>query len=214
MENTQPVHSNKEPIRLFKSDFLEFFTHIHPAAVLAIFLPLVIGFAVSGMRNTSTGALPYLPVFWVLGLLIWTPTEYLLHRFLFHFSPRGKTQKRISFLFHGIHHAQPMVKTRLVMPPIVSLPLAALFYGLFHLLLRVTGFGPGLSDMLFSGFLAGYLSYDMLHYSMHHFNIKSGYLQKIRRNHMRHHALTPNKRFGVTTLFWDRVFGTYVEEDL
>jgi len=32
------VQSNKEPIRLFKSDFLEFFTNIHPAVVLIIFL--------------------------------------------------------------------------------------------------------------------------------------------------------------------------------
>jgi hypothetical protein len=38
-ENTQ---TQPEPvIRLFKSDFLEFFTHISPAAVLVVFLPLI-----------------------------------------------------------------------------------------------------------------------------------------------------------------------------
>jgi len=49
--------------------------------------------------------------------------------------------------------------------------------------------GPAATMILSSGFLTGYLLYDMLHYAMHHFNIKSGYVHKVRRNHMRHHAL-------------------------
>ncbi len=210
--NTADTRSSKEPIRLFQSDILEFFTHIHPAAVAAVYLPLVIFLLVFGTLQTAPGGDWAVPLLWAAGLLIWTPAEYLLHRFLFHFAPRTPRQERISFLFHGVHHAQPMVKTRLVMPPALSLPLAGLFFLFFRLVFLVLPGGLAAALILSSGFLTGYLLYDMLHYAMHHFNIKSGYVQKVRRNHMRHHALTPDKRFGVTTLFWDRVFGTYVED--
>ena len=33
------ISTSKEPVRLFKSDFLEFFTHIHPAVIVVIWLP-------------------------------------------------------------------------------------------------------------------------------------------------------------------------------
>ena len=210
--NTADTKSGKEPIRLFRSDLLEFFTHIHPAVVAAVYLPLILVLLVFGTLQRAPGGIWAAALLWAAGLLIWTPAEYLLHRFLFHFTPRTPRQERVSFLFHGVHHAQPMVKTRLVMPPAVSLPLAGLFFLLFRLLFLLIPGGYAEAMILSSGFLAGYLSYDMLHYAMHHFNIKSGYVQKVRRNHMRHHALTPDKRFGVTTVFWDRVFGTYVEE--
>ena len=218
--NTADTKSGKEPIRLFQSDILEFFTHIHPAAVAAVYLPLIGLLLAIGIRYAPPGAGPaatpgggwLVPLLWAAGLLIWTPAEYLLHRFLFHFAPRTPRQERVSFLFHGVHHSQPMVKTRLVMPPALSLPLAGLFFLFFRLVFLVIPGGLAATLILSSGFLTGYLLYDMLHYAMHHFNIKSGYVQKVRRNHMRHHALTPNKRFGVTTLFWDRVFGTYVED--
>jgi hypothetical protein len=64
----------------------------------------------------------------IVGLILWTLIEYGVHRFVFHFKPRNAWQERISFLFHGVHHAQPMAKSRLVMPPAVSIPLALLFH--------------------------------------------------------------------------------------
>ncbi|MCF7947630.1 MAG: sterol desaturase family protein [Spirochaetia bacterium] len=210
--NTADTTSSKEPIRLFQSDILEFFTHIHPAAVAAVYLPLILFLLMFGTLQGAPGGAWVVPLLWAVGLLMWTPSEYLLHRFLFHFTPRTPRQERVSFLFHGVHHAQPMVKTRLVMPPALSLPLAGLFFLFFRLVFLAMPGGLAATLIVSSGFLSGYLLYDMLHYAMHHFNIKSGYVQKVRRNHMRHHALTPNKRFGVTTLFWDRIFRTYVED--
>ncbi len=196
----------QEPIRLFRSDVLEFFTHIHPAIVAAIYGPAVLYLAYRAIVGRQ-GALWHLPVAFVLGLGLWTLAEYLLHRFLFHFRPRSPRQERLAFLFHGVHHAQPRSKTRLVMPPAVSIPLAALFYGLFWAATTLLGAGGWLAP-LFGGFLAGYLAYDMTHYSLHHAAIRSGYLARIRGHHMRHHGQTPNQRFGVTSDVWDRVFGT------
>jgi sterol desaturase/sphingolipid hydroxylase (fatty acid hydroxylase superfamily) len=206
------VASDKEPIRLFQSDFLEFFTHINPLVVCVIWLP-IISFFLARSFGWQTRAMKPISVFSgiLLGLIIWTVSEYLLHRFLFHMPARNKTMERITFLFHGVHHAQPQCKTRLVMPPIVSLPLAALFYGLFFLFGRITSNGAGWVSPLFSGFSIGYLVYDMLHYATHHFAMRNGYWKFIKRYHMQHHYKTPNQQFGVSSPLWDWVFGTMPE---
>ena len=91
--------------------------------------------------------------------------------------PRASAQERVFFLFHGVHHAQPQLKTRLVMPPVVSIPLAVLFYGLFYLIVGVLLSGPHWVAPLFAGFIVGYLAYDMIHYATHHFPMRSGYLK-------------------------------------
>ncbi len=207
------VRSSEEPLRLFESDFLEFFTHIHPAVVLVIWLPVAGYFLYRAIVTRPAGLSPlYIPLAFGVGLFVWTLAEYSLHRFIFHFEPRTPWQERLSFLFHGVHHAQPMSKSRLVMPPAVSIPLALLFYAAFQGLLGgLLGRGHWVPP-LFSGFVFGYLAYDMLHYSTHHFRIRGGYLQQVRRHHMRHHGATPDLRFGITTKHWDRAFGTLPEE--
>ena len=205
--------SSEEPLRLFESDFLEFFTHIHPAVVLVIWLPVAGYFLYRAIAARPAGlSALYIPLAFSTGLFVWTLAEYSLHRFIFHFQPRTPWQERLSFLFHGVHHAQPMSKSRLVMPPAVSIPLALLFYVAFQGLLGgLLGRGHWVAP-LFSGFVSGYLAYDMLHYSTHHFRIRGGYLQRVRRHHMRHHGATPDLRFGITTKLWDRAFGTLPAE--
>ncbi len=206
MKYHQEVLKDGEPIRLFESDLLEFFTHIHPAVVVAIWLPVGLGFLVCAVRDPALGVVGLL-VALLLGLVIWTLAEYVLHRFVFHFKPRTPWQERLSFLFHGVHHAQPRSKSRLVMPPAVSVPLGALFYGLFWLVGQAVGAAAWVAP-LFAGFAFGYLAYDMTHYATHHARIKGGYFLSVRRHHMRHHAQTPDQRFGVSSPLWDYVFGT------
>ena len=205
------INNSKEPIRLFKSDFLEFFSHINPIVVLIIYVP-VLSFFLARSFVFNGGTVYQIPAGFVLGLVIWTLTEYLLHRFVFHFTPRNPAQERISFLFHGVHHTQPMSKTRLVMPPAVSIPLAIIFYLLFLFVIGVLFAGYRWVAPTFAGFTAGYIVYDMLHYSMHHFQLKNGYLLLVRKHHMQHHAKTPNMRFGVSSPFWDYIFGTQPKE--
>lgn len=204
-----PINHDPTPIRLFESDFLEFFTHISPIAVIIIWLPfslyLLISEVVAGAGQHS---LWYVPAAFILGLFFWTPTEYLMHRFVFHFRPRSPRQEKIVYLFHGIHHHQPQCKTRLVMPPVVSVPLAALFYGLFTLILgTLLGHGEWVRPMV-SGFTIGYLTYDLTHYATHHFPMRSGVAKYLKRYHMMHHYKTPDQRFGVSSPLWDIVFGT------
>lgn len=206
------INHSDVPIRLFKSDFLEFFTHISPITVLVIWVPVAAYFLYRAAVAVAPGAgWGHIPAGFLLGIFIWTFTEYTLHRFLFHYEPKTERQEKIFFLFHGVHHAQPQLKTRLVMPPVLSIPLAFLFYGLFYGVVAVLLGGPPWVAPLFSGFVVGYLIYDMTHYATHHFPMRSGYLKYLKRYHMMHHYKTPNQRFGVSSPLWDFVFGTAPE---
>ena len=127
-----PTNHSDVPIRLFKSDFLEFFTHIHPAIVPIMWLPLAAYFLSRPIINQTLGAGSII-VALIFGAIVWSFTEYTMHRFVFHFEPKNPHPlvERAIFLFHGVHHVQPQCKTRLVMPPIVSVPMSFVFYGLF-----------------------------------------------------------------------------------
>jgi len=205
-----PIDYSDTPIRLFKSDFLEFFTHISPVAVTIIWLPVIIFFLVRAfIINPFSGFPWHILLGFILGLFFWTFTEYTLHRFLFHLNPRTPAMERIAYLFHGIHHHQPQIKTRLVMPPVVSVPLAFLFFGLVYLVVVVLLNAPIWFEPLMAGLMLGYLIYDLIHYATHHFPMKRGYLKFLRKYHMQHHYKTPKQRFGVSSPLWDYVFGTH-----
>jgi sterol desaturase/sphingolipid hydroxylase (fatty acid hydroxylase superfamily) len=217
--NHLPIDTSKDPvsIRLFQSDFLEFFTHISPVAILVLWLPVSILLLVVAWLERSrwyfwpenNPPFPFYIVFGFLtGLFLWTLAEYTLHRFLFHYQPKTPRQERIFFLFHGIHHAQPQDKTRLVMPFPVSIPLALLFYGLFYLILGEFLHLTRWVNPLVAGYIIGYIIYDLTHYAAHHFPMRSGYAKYIKRHHMAHHYKNPNTRFGVSSPVWDWVFGT------
>jgi sterol desaturase/sphingolipid hydroxylase (fatty acid hydroxylase superfamily) len=137
------------------------------------------------------------------GLAWWSLMEYLLHRFVFHFRPDNAWGRRLHFIIHGVHHDHPHDPMRLVMPPSVSLPLAALVFLLFRALL-----GPEWSLPFFAGFLIGYLVYDMTHYHIHHHRSDNRLSIALRRYHYRHHFQQSDRGFGVTSSLWDRVFRT------
>jgi len=198
------------PVRLFKSDFLEFFTHIGPAAIVAIWLPAIVALLAYAIVKRPGGlwGILAIPLGFIAGLFLWTPAEYALHRWVFHFRPRNARQERVSFLLHGVHHAQPQCKTRLVMPPAVSIPLALLFFGLFWLVLGAILGAPNWIAPAFAGFLAGYLAYDLIHYATHHIRMRKGIGKALVRHHMQHHGKASSRQYGVSSPLWDIVFGT------
>ncbi len=206
MSNPAIIH-DETPIRLFKSNFLEFFTHISPITITAIWLPVSIYLFVQPYLSTGIWNGTIVIAF-LVGMFFWTLAEYTLHRFVFHFHAKSPRMERITFLFHGVHHAQPQCKTRLVMPPVVSLPLASIFYGLFWLVIGDLLRSPVWVNPMMSGFLFGYLIYDLTHYATHHWPMRSRFAKFLKRYHMQHHYKTPNARFGVSSPIWDYVFGT------
>src|SRR5262245_6760834 len=96
--------SNKdECVRMFRNNFLESLSRVHFTVPLIIFVPVVFYFLYRAVFVLSLGALPVILLF-LAGLCVWTLTEYLLHRFVFHWELPGKFGRRIHFIFHGVHH--------------------------------------------------------------------------------------------------------------
>lgn len=116
------------------------------------------------------------------GAFSWTWFEYTLHRYFFHGEdywmnklPHHKSVWWFHFLIHGIHHAFPQDRYRLVFPPIPG-----------GLVLYVFGYTPmsyivppDLLRLFYSGFILGYIAYDMIHYFIHHSNPAEGSYWKI-----------------------------------
>jgi sterol desaturase/sphingolipid hydroxylase (fatty acid hydroxylase superfamily) len=196
------VSNKDETVRMFKSDFMESLSRVHPSVPLIIFVPVILYMLYLSIFDFKIGVLSIVGLV-IFGLFIWTITEYLLHRFVFHWELKGEIGARIHFIFHGVHHDYPSDSRRLVMPPSVSIPLATLFYFLFRFLIGDVSVHP-----FFVGFLIGYLFYDISHYAIHHFNMHSKFWLAIKNHHIKHHYQDPDKGYGVSSPIWDYVFRT------
>lgn len=186
---------------LFDSTFLNFFSRVHPSIPAIVFIPVVVGAEWLG-ADRGLGAMALIALT-VGGLAIWTLTEYWLHRLLFHWEPDNEFGRRMHFIIHGVHHDHPNDRLRLVMPPAVSIPLAALF-----LLGFVAIFGTPAAYPLFAGLILGYLGYDYMHYHVHHHTPKTQLGKRLREQHMRHHFQDHRFGYGVSSPLWDVVFRT------
>ena len=186
--------------RMFESNLLDKLSRVHPAVPPILFGPVIAFMLVYGLIEGSGWMTP---VWLVGGYLFWTLTEYWLHRVVFHFEPEDGIGARLHFIIHGVHHDHPNDPMRLVMPPSVSVPLAALFVFGFYEVLGSPAYLP-----FGAAFLAGYLFYDMLHYHVHHHRPKTALGKRLRELHMRHHFQNHERGYGVSAPFWDHVFGT------
>ncbi len=196
------VSNKDETIRMFNNNFLEFLSRVHPSVPLIIYIPVVSYLLYSAIWVNNLYFLN-ITVLFLSGIVVWSITEYTLHRFIFHYQPKSKFGEKIHFIFHGVHHDYPNDSRRLVMPPSVSIPLAALFYFLYSLILGSIYIHP-----FFAGFLVGYLFYDLTHYAIHHFNMHGKLWIAIKNHHMKHHFQDSSKGFGVSTPLWDVLIGT------
>jgi sterol desaturase/sphingolipid hydroxylase (fatty acid hydroxylase superfamily) len=193
------VSNKDETIPLFQNPVLEFFSHIHPVTPLITFIPVA---AYTAYLSYTAIALWMTLSMFVLGVFAWSLTEYVLHRWVFHVHPTSDWGKRIHFLVHGIHHDYPRDSTRLVMPLLVSIPLAVLFYLAF---LAIFG---SFANGLFCGFIIGYMVYDSIHYATHHMPMTSKAGRFLKTYHMRHHYQDSDSAYGVSNPLWDYVIGT------
>jgi len=191
--------------RMFDSALLDKVSRVHPGVPPILFVPVISLMLVEGIIR-GAGWLTVLEV--LGGYLFWTLTEYWLHRLVFHFEPRQGIGARLHWIIHGVHHDHPNDPMRLVMPPSLSVPLAAIFIYGFYLVVGDPGYlGFG------AGFLGGYLAYDMLHYHVHHHRPTTALGRRMRELHMRHHFQDHDRGYGVSAPFWDHVFGTAPKQD-
>ena len=197
------MHTGRKTARLFDNEVLESLSRVHPVIPFLFWTPII---AWLFWRSFALHNLGLLGALAATGLLVWSLTEYTIHRFVFHLAPGSPRQRRVQFVVHGIHHEHPFDPMRLLIPPIPGALVASILYGLFRVVL-----GPACVDAFFAAFLAGYLVYDYTHLSLHHGIPRTRLGRYLRRHHMRHHFVTPDACWGVTSPLWDWVFRTMGE---
>jgi 4-hydroxysphinganine ceramide fatty acyl 2-hydroxylase len=195
------VSNQNESVRMFKSDFMEFFSHVHPATPLVLYLP-VIGYMLYAAFFQSKLSVLIVAGLFPLGVLSWTLLEYIIHRYAFHYEPKSHFGKQLHFIVHGVHHDYPNDARRLVMPPSISIPLAIVFWVLFAI--TFGRFAPPIS----AGFGFGYVCYDSIHFAIHHFAMKRGMWSWLKQYHLHHHYKDDHAGYGVSSPLWDYVFRT------
>jgi dihydroceramide fatty acyl 2-hydroxylase len=185
---------------MFESRVLDSLSRVHPLVPVLIFGPAI---AVLEAWTLSRHTVTASTGLFAGGYALWTLFEYWLHRLVFHFEPEEGLGARLHWIIHGVHHDHPNDPLRLVMPPAVSVPLAAFVFAVLYLV-----FGPSLSPGIGAGFFAGYLAYDMTHYYLHHFRPRGPLGRLLRERHMRHHFQDETRGFGISAPYWDEVFRT------
>ena len=82
------VSNKDETVRMFESDFLEFFSRVHYSVPLYIYVPVILVLMYLSIFVYNISALNIFVVF-IGGIAAWTLAEYVLHRFVFHFKPKS-----------------------------------------------------------------------------------------------------------------------------
>ena len=190
--------------QIFKNPALEVFSKSPPQVSAGFYIAIVLVLLFFAYRLQVVSSIITAVGIFVGATLFWTLFEYFAHRYLFHlddYFPNSKFAERLAFTFHGIHHEYPRDVERIIMPPAPGLIFASVLFGLFFLIMGKIAF------IFMPGFLTGYLIYTRIHYLTHTKNVPK-YLRSQYKYHSLHHYRHTDKLFGVTTVFWDRVFGT------
>lgn len=173
--------------------FLDFY--VYPPLVL---ICLGLAFDDAGLGRAALSVLQV-----AAGLAVWTLAEYVIHRFAFHHLP-------LVMDAHLEHHAEPEglhgSPTLVTVMVFAGLAFVPLWWAL----------SLASAAALTAGLMLGYLAYVGVHYLLHHPALlgqgeAGSRARKALRGLLRAHAVhhhQPGFNFGVTTLVWDRVFGT------
>ena len=187
--------------QLFKNPLLEKLTHTHISAPLTIFGVIAAVLVYYGIFEKGFGV-PLMTLLFFSGILLFTLVEYLMHRYLYHIPATTERRKKISYTMHGVHHDYPKDKTRLAMPPLLSLIIASVLFIVYRAVLGDLVFG------FLAGFLVGYAGYLAVHYSVHAFQVPKNFLKVLWHHHAIHHYRESDRAFGVSSPLWDHIFRT------
>ncbi|CAG8507598.1 3149_t:CDS:2 [Paraglomus occultum] len=198
----QPRHLSYSA-RLFENDILEMLTKTPWYVIPIIWIPISLynlSIASERLEVASAG------VWFAIGMAIWSVLEYMLHRFLFHldyYLPDNQYALCVHFALHGIHHYLPMDRYRLVMPPVLGISLAVpILRGTYAV------FPKYIAHAAVAGIVFGYVCYDLTHYHLHHARPFTMHLREMKTYHLAHHYKNYELGYGITSKFWDKVFGT------
>lgn len=132
------------------------------------------------------------------GIFFWTFLEYAIHRFILH----------NGLMFSGDHEAHHASPKAMIATP-TWLTFLIMVFGIY--IPAILLLHPAIGLVFGFGVTFGYLVYSFAHYSLHQWNVRdNGFFYRWKRLHALHHFVGPHGNFGVTSSFWDHVFGTVV----
>lgn len=144
------------------------------------------------------------------GLALWTVMEYVVHRYILHvaFPPGRHWPSRVLHqLFdaaHGDHHARPWDGYH------INGHLDTLWVAVWLVPLSLLA-PPYTASLIVAGLFTGYVVEEWAHHAMHFNNYRWRYFQYVRRRHLYHHSRHGvGTAYGITSDFWDWVFGTRI----
>jgi sterol desaturase/sphingolipid hydroxylase (fatty acid hydroxylase superfamily) len=156
-------------------------------------------FAYLGMHRASNW--PAIVFSLLLGLFCFSLIEYVVHRWLLH------DQRSALFYLHDAHHNDPEKNSAFLFPTSI-----VLFVPVWCLL--TWGLHVQQASYFMMGLSGGYFYFDTLHHLEHTTRVNQlpfRWMQKIWAFHSVHHRID-GSNFGVTTSFWDYVFGTHQQQ--
>ncbi|QJX46462.1 fatty acid hydroxylase [Hymenobacter taeanensis] len=195
----KPKH--KGSAQLFKNPVLERLSHTHIALPTSIF---IITAFVSLYYGITRGFITGISAFglFLLGWFMFTFVEYVMHRYLYHIPATSPGRIKFQYTMHGVHHEFPKDKTRLAMPPIVTVFVASLLFFIFRFTFGNAVFG------ILAGFVFGYALYLFVHYAIHVYAPPKNFLKVWWTHHAQHHYRQDEIAFGVSSTLWDHIIGT------
>lgn len=153
--------------------------------------------------------------FFSAGWVTWTIVEYLFHRYVLHGRfPAGNGVIR-KFLherldpLHWDHHMRPFDGTHISGELKDILPL-------FFVAAPVSFLFPiYTAPVLLAGVVQSYVAEEWLHFALHFSNARLPIFRRMKKYHLYHHSPRGiNSGYGITTRFWDGVFGTRFPESV
>jgi sterol desaturase/sphingolipid hydroxylase (fatty acid hydroxylase superfamily) len=163
------------------------------ACLMALF-----GLALAMLSSVNAAGMIWWVGALIVGIVLWTLTEYVVHRFIYHTMPIIRT-------YHEAHHQEP----RALLGTPVGLGIVVIFLVVYF---PIKPFSLAVASGLTSGTLLGYFGYMLVHHAVHHWPVSRGtYLYRMRLRHSAHHYSAEAGNFGVTTAAWDFAFGTHIE---
>ena len=182
--------------------------------------PAIMGYALLAMIAVGVFAwqpAPLVPTLGsiILSALVYPFVWYALHRWVLHsrwmfkISPLASTWKRI----HYDHHQDPnhlevlfgALHTTLPTIAVITLPLGWAVGSYWDA-------GLGGASIAFATGLLTTCFYEFCHCIQHlAYKPKSKWLAGMKKKHMAHHFHDETGNFGITTFFWDKLFGTHYD---
>lgn len=192
---------NQGSAQLYNNPFLERLTRTHFAVPVIFYFALALAILFYAHFTNRLAGFTIL-ILYPLGVFSFSFVEYLIHRFIFHFNATSESAEEIQYHIHGIHHEFPRDKDRLVMPPVLSISIAVVFFTLFYFTMGKYTYA------FFPGFISGYSFYLLIHYAVHALKPPRNFLKFWWKHHSLHHYKSNETAFSVSMPLWDYIFGT------